>query len=53
MAPIEYPVLYNSWYECSRAAHQESMSIMSIMGYKEVNDYLVGTKYQCKVVATY
>ena len=53
MAPIEYPTLYDSWYECSRAAHQESISIMSKMGYKDVNDYQVGTKYNCKVVATY
>ena len=53
MAPIEYPTLYDSWYECSRAAHQESISIMSKMGYKGVNDYQVGTKYHCKAVATY
>ena len=53
LAPIEYPVLYNSWYECSRAAHQESLTNMSKMVYKDVNDYLVGTKYHCKAVATY
>ena len=53
MAPIEYPTLYDSWYECSRAAHQESLSIMSKLGYKNVNDYQVGTKYHCKAVATY
>jgi len=53
MAPIEYPTLYDSWYECSRAAHQESLLIMSKMGYKDVNDYRVGTKYNCKAVATY
>ena len=53
MNPIQYPILYDSWYECSRAAHQESMSIMSKMGYKDVNDYLVGTKYHCKKVETY
>ena len=53
MAPIEYPTLYDSWYECSRAAHQESLSIMSKLGYKNVNDYQVGTKYNCKAVATY
>ena len=53
MPPIESPILYDSWYECSRAAHQESLSIMSKMGYKDVNGYEVGTKYHCKVVATY
>ena len=53
MAPIESPILYDSWYECSRAAHQESISIMSKMVYKSVNDYQIGTKYYCKSVATY
>ena len=53
MSPIENPILYDSWYACSRAAHQESISIMSKMGYKVVNDYQVGTKYHCKSVATY
>jgi len=53
MAPIEYPILYDSWYECSRAAHQKSISVMSKIGYKNVNDYQVGTKYHCKAVATY
>ena len=51
--PVTYPTGYNSWYECSRAAHQESLSIMSKLGYKNVNDYQVGTKYHCKAVATY
>ena len=53
MAPIESPILYDSWYECSRAAHQESISMMSKLGYKNVNDYQIGTKYICKGVATY
>ena len=25
MKPIVYPTMYNSWYECSRAAHRESI----------------------------
>jgi len=53
MAPIEYPGLYNSWYECSRAAHVESVKLMSRMGYKYVNEYKVGSKYTCKAVQTY
>jgi len=53
MAPIEYPTLYDSWYECSRNAQVESIKLMSKMGYKNVNDYRVGTKYTCKAVATY
>jgi len=53
MAPIEYPTLYGSWYECSRNAQTESMKLMSKMVYKYVNDYKVGVKYHCKAVSTY
>jgi len=53
MAPVEYPTTYNSWYECSRDAHVESVKLLSKMGYKNVNDYRVGTKYHCKAVPTY
>ena len=53
MAPVQYPGMYNSWYECSRDAHVESVKLMSRMGYKYVNDYKVGTKYHCKKVTFY
>ena len=53
MAPIEYPTLYNSWYECSRDAHVVSVKLMSRMGYKYVNEYKIGAKYTCKAVETY
>ena len=53
MTPLEFPTLYNSWYECSRDAHVESIKLMSRMGYKYINDYRVGTKYNCKAVRTY
>ena len=52
LAPMEYPVLYSSWYECSRAAHVESIKLMSKMSYKHVNDYRIGIKYTCKKVET-
>ena len=52
LAPIEYPILYDSWYECSRAAHTESIKIMAKMGYNKVNQYQIGMKYNCKVVET-
>ena len=51
-APMEYPTVYNSWYECSRDAHVESVKLLSKMGYKNVNDYRVGTKYHCKSINT-
>jgi len=53
MAPISYPAIYNSWYECSRDAHVESVKLMSRMGYKYVNEYKIGTKYTCRPVETY
>ena len=49
MAPVESPILYNSWYECSRAAHQESIKIYSRLGYKTVNEGRLATRYICKV----
>ena len=48
MAPIKSPILYNSWYECSRAAHRESIRILSKLGYKYVNKNKIGTRYTCK-----
>jgi len=47
MAPVESPVLYDSWYECSRAAHKESLKIYSNLGYKTVNDGKIATRYTC------
>ena len=47
MPPIKSPIIYDSWYECSRAAHQESIKIMSKMGYKLVNEAHVAMKYRC------
>ena len=49
MKPIKYNELFNSWYECSRTAHKESIKILSQMGYAYVNKYQVGTKYSCKL----
>ena len=52
MAPIQSPVIYNSWYECSRAAHHESLKIMSKLGYTAVNKDKIGLKYRCKEEAS-
>ena len=49
MKPVQSSTLYNSWYECSRAAHQESIKIISKLGYKYVNDGKIGTRYVCKI----
>ena len=48
LAPMESPKLYDSWYECSIAAHKESISILQKMGYAEINRFNVGLKYVCK-----
>ena len=53
MAPIEYPTLYDSWYECSRDAHMQSIKILSTIGFKRVNDMQMGTKYNCRESPTY
>ena len=52
MAPIESPILYNSWYECSRAAHMQSIRIYSRLGYKYVNENKIATRYTCKADET-
>jgi len=48
MPPVQSPVLYNSWYECSIAAHRESIKIYSKLGYKLVNEARLSTRYTCK-----
>ena len=52
MAPIKSSTLYNSWYECSRAAHKESLKIYSKLGYKVINDGKIATRYTCTVVSS-
>ena len=49
MPPIENPILYDSWYECSREAHKQSLQILSNIGYKAVNDGKIAMKYRCTV----
>ena len=52
MAPVESPILYDSWYECSRSAHQESIKIYSKLGYKVVNEARLATRYTCAVASS-
>ena len=52
MAPVEIPKLYNSWYQCSIAAHKESVKLLQTLGYASVNEYHIGTKYTCKKTDT-
>lgn len=52
LPPMESSRIYDSWYQCSVAAHQQSISILQKMGYADVNKYQVGTKYRCKLINT-
>jgi hypothetical protein len=53
LPPMEHSTMYDSWYECSRDAHVESIKLLSKMGYAYVNKYEIGTKYNCRSVYTY
>ena len=52
LPPVESKITYDSWYECSVAAHKDSVSLLQKMGYANVNKYQVGTKYACRPVQT-
>ena len=47
---VKYPKQLNSWYECSRTAHRESLILISKMGFKYINDNRVAIKYSCQEV---
>ena len=46
--PLQFPTLYDSWYECSRDAHRESIKVLSTFGFKRSNELQLGTKYYCQ-----
>jgi hypothetical protein len=51
-APLEYPKSFDSWYECSRTAHSETLLMLSKMGYKYVNDNKIAMSYSCKEISS-
>ena len=51
LEPVKYPKLFDSWYECTRFAHHESMKLYSKMGYKYVNENKIATRYNCLSVS--
>ncbi len=51
LPPLEYPRHFDSWYECSRSAHQESVAMISKMGYKYVNENKIAMSYTCRKVS--
>jgi len=52
LPPMEYPKQLNSWYECSRTAHSETLLMLSKMGYKYVNDSRIAMSYSCKEISS-
>jgi len=52
LPPLTYPIQFNSWYECSRTAHKESLLLMTKMGYKYINDNKIAMKYSCNEVSS-
>ena len=53
LPPITYPSVFDSWLECSKTAHLESIELMDSFDPDFVNEYEVGMKYNCKRVAVY
>ena len=52
LPPMEFPRHFDSWYECSKAAHRESLLIMTKLGFKYINDNKLAIKYSCKEVSS-
>jgi len=52
LPPLSHPVQFNSWYECSRTAHSETLLMISKMGYKYVNDNKIAMSYSCKEISS-
>ena len=53
MPPVTYPEVYDSWMECSKAAHIESIKLLEEFDLDFVNKNNVGMKYNCKPVMMY
>jgi len=52
LPPMEYPKQFDSWYECSRTAHSETLLMMSKMGFKYVNENKIAMSYSCREVSS-
>ena len=40
---------YATWHDCAIAAHMESTRVLGEMGRDLVNQYKLGTRYNCKL----
>ena len=48
MPPATYPGVYDSWLDCSKAAHIESIKLLETFDIDFINKYKVGMKYSCQ-----
>jgi len=48
MPPVTYPGVYDSWLDCSKAAHIESIKLLETFDIDFINKYKVGMKYSCQ-----
>ena len=53
MPPINFPTAFDSWKECSIAAHTESIKIIESSEPDFFNKNKVGMKYTCRSVRMY
>ena len=53
MSPMDFPTVYDSWKECSIAAHAESIKLIEGSESDFFNKYKVGMKYVCNPVVMY
>mgnify|MGYP003147959256 CR=1 FL=1 len=49
LPPMESKELFNTWSECSIAAHERSIVALRELGPAYVNRHQIGTKYTCVV----
>jgi len=52
LPPVEVPKQFNSWYDCSRGAHKETLILMSKMGFKYVNENKIAMSYSCREMSS-
>ena len=53
MPPITFPTIFDSWKECTIAAHTESIKIIESSEPDFFNEHKVGMKYVCRPDRTY
>ena len=48
MPPITFPEVYDSWLECSKAAHVQSLELLRGFDPDFINKNKAGMKYMCR-----